>query len=851
MTAPRSVDPSSVWVRHIIRGTEGQPTATALGRVFFVRADALGSDGIGGREGWQAAQTTAVLEDDGSFQIELPNIAGSDGVLHRERFAVFTDPTYEPGEEWLEFYRDPNDIIFAGTPTDGEKTKSKVVLSGKDLTVVLAGSLSTDVDAWDAAAPADVLGHYARIAVLAHGDTTQESKTVAGTFTAFPGASLTGMSDDCWSAEARLRWTSAPPTETGVGLLALNTNLDETSLQVDMYDGSVAFYGVSLTGGPIKGKRQGLLVPGPVDLRIVAFYDHLFAFVAGELVAEYRRPAPWPEMTAAVAYVKGGTATKDGIQVTTLAAFANKGAIERKLPGIPPATGLRAQYWNAAPIYAQNAAAADRIARFWPLTGEEANVERVEPTLNVSGTAPNMPGAFVVRWSGAIFLDLASTNRQIRLAGLKGNVRIYVGRTLRDEEAATSWGSTSVASLSTELLREWIGAEEAGWYPIVIELAMDSNELGCVLEDRIGGGAYSTVAQSRLSPIGCYSDIVRYTNHRQVIGDVAQAFGYQWRVVPQTLESGQFPGQLEARALIGRQTNQTIHEDDMGTEAQVQVAATDVVDGLTADAAGIADPKGSGQLSAQVVDYTRDHLSLRQGYESLADISEAPLLQTRLDSLLALRESPNEQVGVRPSGQRDLVDTFPLTGELAKLDWQPGDGVILELDAIDVKDQSPRQLTSVSWPLRPDGIGAPTVGFRSRPRSVKAAMKRLSRAIYAPRQNYQGSLVLVTGTIGGANSAGEPFGGGHDGYSRVPLPANLASVVKAVAVVQFVEGAGWRLEVTGVDLGSPLGLVPSPGRYDVTSALKASDPTQPYAYVRLRNGLSGWYLVTLELTIIV
>jgi len=275
---------------------------------------------------------------------------------------------------------------------------------------------------------------------------------------------------------------------------------------------------------------------------------------------------------------------------------------------------------------------------------------------------------------------------------------------------------------------------------------------------------------------------------------------------------------------------------------QVRSADWDrLVDGLVADAAGIADPKGSGQLSAQVVDYTRDHLALRQGYESLSDITEAPLLQTRLDSLLALRSSPNEQVGVRPSGQRDLVDTFPLTGTLARLDWLPGDGFLRDLEEIGVKDLTPVQLTTVSWPLRPDGVGAPTIGCRQRPRSVRAAMLRLSRAIYAPRQNYQGSIALISGSLGG--------GGGVDEYSRVALPSNLSTIVRATAVVLGV-GSGWRLEVGGLDLGSPLGLVSRAGRYDITDSLRAAGTGVPQAYARLIGG-TGSYQLVLEISVVV
>jgi hypothetical protein len=827
-----------------------------VGRVYFVRAEAVsGTDGLNSRQGWQAAETTCVLRDDGSFMVRLPNVAGDDGVLHRERFAVLTNDDYEPGEEFLEFVRDPNDVIFVGTPTDAEKNRSTVTIKGVDLNVVLSGVLSSDVDVWDAAAPADVLRHYSRIPVLAHGDSTIYPKTTTTEGLEVFSTAIAPITVDahCWEAEAHLSWETAVTGinhQARIDVSAGGEPGEGASLGVDVVTGEASLLVDGVTH-PVKGKVAGFVAPGPISLRIVVRYDHVFGFVNGELVAECRRPASEEVPELLTVWIEKGTATLRGTQVITLEDFANLGVIERKLPGIPPATGLHAQYWNAAPVYAQNSESADRTARFWPLTGEEPNVERVEPTLTGPGTAPNMPGAFIARWSGAIYLDLATADREVRLT--HGDAaRVYVGRTLRGDEAVSTWGSTSTETIksSTPTLRGWIGESEAGWYPIVVEVASADNISTLTLEDRAVGGSFATVPQSRLSPIGVYSDVVRNTDHRQVIGAVADTFGYQWRTIPKSLESGQFPGQIEARSLIGQQTNERIREDDLGTEAQVQIAATDVVDGLVADAAGIADPKGSGQLSAQVIDYTRDHLALRQGYESLAEISEAPLLQQRLDSLLVLRSSPNEQVGVRPDGQRDLVDSFPLTGTLAKLDWQPGDGVFLELDAIGVMDGSPRQLTSVSWPLRPDGVGAPVVGFRSRPRSVKAALQRLSRVIYAPRRNFQGSISTITGTVGGVDHTGAAIMGAHDAWSRVPLPSNLATIVKAAVVVQAIEGSGWVLEVSGNKPGSPDGSVTTTGHYDVTKLLDAW-AGGPYAFARLEGGSSGGYLLTLELSVIV
>lgn len=856
-----SIDPTECWVRHIRRGVSSDASAKKIGLVYFVRDDAVtGTDGLNGRQGWQEAEATLVLSDDGSFRLTLPNAAGDDGVLHRRRFRALTDANYEPGEEWLEFWTDADKQrpLFVGTPTDYQTTKSSIVLRGMDAGVVLAGALSSDVDAWDGAAPADVLRHYSRLPVLCFGDDDM-GITVSGASPYIVDLTAIGVRQDCFTIACRLRptWVLGATAILNVGsvrLLVEPTTNPQIGGEVTLQD----FY----NSNQITSRRFGLSVAdvGPlVELRIVTRYDRIFAFVNGDLVAEMRRNSIPPDGPYSLeVYVNNSTGILDSLHIETLAPFAARGAssvIERHLPGLPPATGLRGRYWNAAPLFARTtgAVAPERLrgALIWPL-GEDPVVDRLDAQINFpAGTAnypPGIPGAYAARWTGAIYLDLAASDRQIRLSGLVGRARIYIARTLRGEEAASSWTQTGAppATLTSGWLRSWIGEQIAGWYPILIEQQHDSAAAGIVLEDSTDGNNWTTVPTSRLSPIGCYEDLVRLTPHRTIIGDVAQAFGYQWRLEPRALESDEFPGQLVAKALVGRQTAVVIDDDAVGTDAQVTGSATDVIDGLLADAAGIAAPKGSGQLATQVVDYARasSHLALRQAYESLAEITEAPLLQARANSLLALRSSPNEQVGVRPRGQRDLVDTFPLTGALARMDWTPGDGVRLNLESLDVQDTSTRQMTQVAWPLRRDGLGAPTVGFRQRPRNVKATMKRLIAAIFGPRRTYQGSIAVVTGAPGGATSAGAPSNA-TDAYSRAPAPQSMDDVVRVITVVRSIAGSGWRLEVGGSDLGTPDGTVTDVGRYDVTRAAKQL-AGQQQIYARLIGGTSGSYEITLE-----
>jgi hypothetical protein len=663
-----------------------------------------------------------------------------------------------------------------------------------------------------------------------------------------------------------MRWTSARPSKALEGyarcLVSLSSGAPPLDILVDCFTGRVEVWN-AIIEKPIIGQATGLLVPGPVSVRVVTRYELAFVFVAGQLVASWRRQGGAPPAisftapTAVTMYAQGGSIGIDGVHVETLSAFAGRGSasvIERQLPGLPPASGLRAQYWAWA-AQSQWTGTNGQQAMSFPYGVEPAG-DRLEPTLNSApGTAPpKVGGPVAARWQGAIYLDLVSSDRNVRLNGLYGNARLYVGSTRRDQPAATNWyfSAATGGAITTGALRASLG-EVAGWFPIVIELVSASNEVALVLEDRAGVGAYGIVPQARLSPIGCYTATARYSNHRQEFDNAAKAFGYQWRVEPCSMESGQFPGQLSARAINGRLTNVTVDDENVGTEGQVQGSATDVVDGIIADAAGLATPQGPGQLSVQSVDYTRapTHLMLRQAYESISEIGDEGLARTRIDSLLDLRSSPNEQVGVRPRGQRDVVDTFALEGTVGRFDWRPGDGVLLALDQIDVLDRSPRQFTTVGWPLKPDGVGAPTVGFRQRPRNARTELRRLASAIYGPRRNYQGQIVSVTGSYGGATYTGTPEGGAVDSYSRVMLPPDASQVIRLWAAL-LVAGGPWRLEVGNVDLGGRGG-VPTSGRYDLTAYARSASSLigAGVAWARLIGATSGSYTIVLEAEVVV
>lgn len=882
-TDVRSIDPVRCWARHVRRGTGGDPSAKQLGLVYFVRDDVVrGEDGLNGRHGWQTAAAELAVSDDGRFTLTLPQATGRDGVEHAARFAILTDDAYEPGEEWIELWSDLHQTVplFVGTPTDYQTTPAQITITGQDLTEVLAGALSSEVDAWDAHAPADVLAHYSRIDAVAYALTNYS----LGASTPLLPA-IAGVQDDCWTMQLRAALQGA---QAAGQLLA---QVGGFIIRVYLRDDAAPTTEPVITAETIAGAMPAMFLseqrPGMdtrnVDLKVIALYERVLVIANGEVVFDFRRPYPFADFDDPFPTYDPGHPLRvacanamliDSLSVSTRVPFAARGAssrIQRRLPGVPPATGLRGRYWSASANWARSATSTTRIARMFPLIGVDSEpvVDRLEPTIDFSNSSANYPPGIPApsgvvapsahRFSGAIYLDLEAADRKVRLSPADGACRLYIGRTMRHEPAADDWWSGGGAGAYTSpALRSWIGEAKAGWYPIVIEqYRADGDPRQLRLQDTALDGAgspvaWATVPTTRLSPIGCFEDIVRNTPHRSILGDVADGFGYQWRIEPRSLESGEFPGQLVALSQVGRATNVTIDDEDLGGEPQVQGAARDVVDALTVDAAGIADPKGSGQLSVQVADYPRAaaHLALRQGYESLADITETPMLYSRASSMLVLRSSPNEQVGVRPKGQRDLADTFPLTGQLALMAWTPGDGVLLDLASVRVKDTLPRQLMTVGWPdMVPDDLGSPAVGFRQRPRNPRLALQKLRGAILGSRRTGQGSIALLTGSPGGATSAGGAVAGHPDSYTRCPLPANLDDVDRATLHVRSISGTGWRMEISGVDLGATDGGVPRIGPYDVTRAVRALATGRPEMRARLIGGASGSYEITLEIRV--
>jgi hypothetical protein len=524
-----------------------------------------------------------------------------------------------------------------------------------------------------------------------------------------------------------------------------------------------------------------------------------------------------------------------------------------RLPGAPTPGGLMGSYFAEDPTLDS-----DDAMVLSPMN--KPYMRRLDAALSFDATAalPNtwQPAGtpqgehFSARWTGAVYLDDPSAY-QFR-ARATDRVRVWIGKTLLGDQIIDDWGSghtTMTTTASVEMPLADFG-NEPGWYPIVVEYSNVNGVGGLIVEsnknrlmypgltlfpddDIFPGPEWTTlgaVGGLPLAPEGIYEDQVRADSHYNVLKSLADTFGLQFTSEPMSLESGEFPCRLAPRVRVGRDYNKVITDRDIGptddeaTSIQLTVNAEQSVSTIQADAQGVADQNLSAQLTAEVIDFGRlsSHLFIHSDQEQAADVSIPALLHQRLNSLLALRSSPWEEVGAVVAGRRELLDSFPLTGELAEIAWQPGDGVIRKLHSIRVEDTTPVQMVAVQQGFRPDGAGVPQPSFRQRPRSFREYLRRLQKQVLDAQRNYQGTMSRDTGSWGSTANA--------DAYSRVPLPTDVTNVTKAEIVVLAVSGATtFSLEVNGIIRYTGLLTV---GRYDILPWVARPNGVDPRMFAR-------------------
>lgn len=842
-----------VRIRHVtLQESAGAGTTSVLGRPY------RGDWGINGELGWQRGSFNRRIGEEGEFTLELPNAPGSDGILHRDRLlitrtgrrrpqsdgsAVYDGGSYRPGDEWLEIYADGadgNGLVYVGTPTKAVVTKQRITISGWDATWMLKKTREFQAGFWHHA-PRDVIDFYSSMWQCLYADDMRpvglQRRSFSSEVTLREDHAELGLGSAIWAPyyDGGTRNVVYP---SRAGATALRAEGTFTFPRVAAATPHTLYFMIGLPSdvyaanseapGMIWKGARGLECETAVERRVVdevrivpgteyalaielrhdfALNSWAYFYVDGTLVATL--PSRSAMLSHAVYtnvnYVQGTVPVRlRNLVLKARRPLGSSAASDLRLPGAPAPGGLLGDYFDGANDVAQMPPrdGIDSVGYQLMLApSKEPIASRVEKVDFAVENPPrwrpwNVPtNRFAVRWSGSIWLDLATSDRQVEIEHFysSNRARVWIGDT--HGAPVVDWPTSGALSGS---LRDALGSA-SGWYPIRFEAIYISRGSGggMRLLDGPFGGARTVVPETRLSPYGVFHGQVRNDSHYDTLKSVADSYGYQLLCLPRSLETGEFPGRISIARRQGRDTAYVLEQEE-AWDLSDAIDAEATADLIMADGAGVADPKGTAQLTAEMLNYDEasGHLALMTGFESLAEITHRPLLQQRLQSLLALSASPWEEVAVRARGLREPVDRWPLpatgaSGEMLLFDWSPGDGVRLELPALGVVDETPRQIMGIARDFNPDGIKPPVATFRQRPRSFSDTLRQLKRQAVLPQRNYQGQLVVLPASLGAS------WG---DTYSRVAFPADPSRIVSVSFVVDYKDDTSpWEVDVGGVN----------------------------------------------------
>lgn len=879
--------PGDVRLRHVKLGT-GDGQASVMGKTYVPSWD-----GINGPGGFTSGSYERRVGEEGVATVELPNGAGSDGRLHRDRFligtegqAVSTVPEdyagggYRPGDEWIEIWKD-GDLKFNGTPISYQVTTSGIVLQLVDAFWLLKKVRESAAGFWNDS-PVDVMAYYAHARQMLAANSFADAYTYAGS------AALDSLGWEYYRTESLTAHPSQAVMRAASGefsyMLGPSTGLTGNLNQLDFVaeaavewdgalnsavivcgiaDAGVQQLGMNLTAGFAelaavdavpKYVPVTLPPPGPFNVQIECRGPWAYYYLNGELLGVQPVPGDIVSDLRPSAGMFGQTASTS-VRLSRMSLHRLRPLMQRtptyelRIGGEPVEQGLVGSYFNYVDIAGTDANYFDQLLK--PV--DEPVTRRVDQQLNFTGSwAPpgvvNL-GLMGVRWTGAIYLPLDQATVKFRITH-PGNMRFWIGHSRQFQGGggssyssywlgaqATSQVVNTGPSVTTQL-----GITEAGWYPIVIEMATRSNGAGTdfkiewstdnfatahVLGDR------SQAIRPKLAAVGTYNEHVRFDSHYDQVKAVASRFAIQFTCDPKPLESGYF-GELRAAPRVGRDTDKVLTADQAG-DSQLTINAEDCADQLIADGANLGETETTTVAQVTNEGEWLSHPFLMQEVESLSDIADADQLLQRLSTLLVLRGSTWEEIAAKPTPARpELRDAFELSGELAVFDWEAGDGVRVQQDALGVDDVLPRQFLVVNRPFVPKGLGAPIVSFRQRPRSVKETLRAILRQAITQKRNYQGQLAVIQGDAVA-----------NGGTSKVALPVNLADVVSAtLRVIAKSNASAWAIAVNGTTIAPTFTAV---GPVDITRYVAVATGRQDM-YATVASG-TGTVEFQLELVI--
>lgn len=875
-----TVDGRGFAVRHVRPGTgEGSSTVTVLGRAYGF--EWLPMSTLPSSPDLVEGSYTRRLGDAGEFTLTFPNVASSKG-LWREKFS-------EAGAlEFVEIYRD-GALEFVGCIERVEIDRGSVTISGGDGWSLLKRAYERDREWWDA--PATVIDAYTRVPVVRlaedWADTTGWTLSncgLAANHSGFPGDYLeTPTGSGSVSASARYAtlgnsyyWYAETTIDRHIGAedvavtFAVNnstTGPDEGAVIVTVGPNGwssarvVAYPSTTIT--TFGGEASGSL---PAKLRIERRGRFFYAYVNSTLIGVLET-SHLPN--AGYVFVRGdrnsGTAYAliGPVSVTYHEPFLRRGSDrgDLVLPGDYPPGGLRGRYFNYGDL--QGLASGVREGRAFAPT-REPYAERLDPQIDTSTVSmPVRPGAdttyWAARWTGSIYLPQSAGAVSLRVV-TNGRVRAWVGGTEMDE---TLWLRPSQGWVTGTTAADTITPTDDGWYPIRVEFIHATGTASLQLQfyratgwtdpggTTISNATWTVVPSTSLSPLGCHEARIQGQSHFQIVQDAAAQAGYELLLEPMSLESGEFPGRLVPRLRVGTDTDVLLEVEDTDTAEPILSPAvtrdsSDQAVRFIGAGSGNADGRGS-QTIAEVADLTADALFELQAWADAGDATLPQLLEARLNAELALRATPWEEVRGTPRGIERLADTWPLTGSLSVMRWQPGDGLRIAVPDIGVIDTEPRRLTQVTRAFAAEGRTATTVGFRQRPRSAAVALKRLAQSQALALRSNQGTPVTLTSDV----VEGGIAAGSWTAYAFVSLlPQD--TVRRAILKVNQYTGTGTlSLAVNGADRTSALGgsWSTAPLEIDVTAYATQASTSDNRLYARMQQTGGNAGQINLQLVV--
>jgi hypothetical protein len=844
-----SVDARSYTLRHVHPTTTFESeggTATVLGKTYgftWLPTSHMPTD-----SGFVEGTYTRRLGDSGEFSITFPNATSSLGPW-RDRFSG------DGALEFIEVYRDDR-LEFVGCIQRVEIDRGSVTISGPDAWALLRRAYERD-RAWTAA-PQEVATAYTRVPVPVVSEDFDGvalpagwsltgaggSVTVSGgkarisdsTGASYIEHSTTALTSDTWrvTVVASSLFDSSGTQRSGVFLVD-GGGSTLASLEVADSSDQAIFVDPAGTSNAIPIQKDDV----PVTFTLDRQGRWVRAFVNGRLVGVESWTVANPEAIRVQSNsINPWVFDVEQVFLTELQDFLARGADrgDYVLPGDQPPGGLRGRYFNLADLQAYTSA--QRAARaFKP--SREHYAERLDASMNTSSglSIPVQPGNsgdyFAVRWFGSVYLRGDLGNYTFETTSVVDGVRVWVGKTAFDDALIDDWTTASGTNTAT-----WTAANygsQAGWYPIVVEMFVDTNSPVFRLQFTPPASTYTdpggtsitastkiTVPSTSLSPLGCFDNRVQGTAHFDLVAQAAQSFGYDIVLEPMSLESGEFPGRVVPRLRVGSDTDVILSPDDTdGVEPAlspgVTLDATDQAFALIGSGAGIADGNGS-QTAGEVYDTAGATTGLfaLEAWVDAGDIDNPQLLAARLNAEEALRATPWEEVRATPRAQERMADTWPLSDTLSAMYWQPGDGVRLIVPDIAVEDTEPRQMIQVTRTFMAEGRTGTQVAFRQRPRSAARNVRGHLRSALSLGRSYQRQKVSLNSThfqdaaLAAASASS---------VARIALFADDEVVKATVRIGKNAASQSLGITVNGVDRTSVLGggWSTSPTEIDITA----------------------------------